>query len=144
MIEISKNGYGFQGLKAKKLQGACWMLDDNNKLLRAKAPIVSTYINEEGMAEIINIFLDGIPKTITTLEASYASANRADFCKLIHQLKGAGGGYGFAEITTMAIGIETKLRVPQKEWKEDIQKKMDEFIIILQRVYASRVFSGEL
>ncbi|NBS75064.1 MAG: hypothetical protein EBS66_16495, partial [Betaproteobacteria bacterium] len=77
MLEISKNGYGFQGLKAKKLQGACWMLDDNNKLLRAKAPIVSTYINEEGMAEIINIFLDGIPKTITTLEASFASANRA-------------------------------------------------------------------
>ena len=115
------------------------MLDDD-KL--PNTPIVSSYINDDGMAKIINVFLDKIPKSIADLEANFTSANKDNFCKLVHQFKGAGGGYGFAIITKTAAGIEMKLRISKKEWKEEIQKNMDEFITVLQRVHAGRGLSG--
>ena len=120
------------------------MLDQNNKLSHTNIPIVSIYINDEGMESIINIFLDEIPHRIAELEGSFKSSNRDDLCKFVHQLKGAGGGYGFAEITLKAADIEKKLRVPNAGWKEEIQKNMDEFITILQRVYASKDVSGHV
>ena len=120
------------------------MLDQNNKLFHTNTPIVSSYINDQGMESIIHIFLDEIPHRIADLQASFKSSNRDDLCKFVHQLKGAGGGYGFAEITSKAAGIEKKLRVPNTGWKEEIQKNMDEFITILQRVYASKDVSGHV
>ena len=99
------------------------MQNENNMLSRTNTPIVSSYLNDEGMESIIHIFLDEIPHRIADLQASFKSSSRDDFCKQVHQLKGAGGGYGFAEITLKAADIEKKLRVPNSGWKEEIQKQ---------------------
>ena len=80
------------------------------------APIFSDFLDEPGMPKIINMFLDEIPKRIAALELFFNEDNKDEFCKMIHQLKGAGGGYGFPMITRMASGIEKKFRVPKKEW----------------------------
>ena len=126
------------------MQGGIRMQNENNKLSHTNTPIVSSYLNDEGMESIIHIFLDEIPHRIADLQASFKSSNRDDFCKQVHQLKGAGGGYGFTEITLKAADIEKKLRVPNAGWKEEIQKNMDEFITVLQRVYAGKNVSGHV
>ena len=119
------------------------MINEEHKSLRPKAPFVSDYLNDQGMAKIINIFLDEIPKRIAALQVFFNEDNRDEFCKMIHQLKGAGGGYGFTIITRTALGIEKKLRIPKKEWKEEIQKNFEDFIAILQRVHAGKDVSGD-
>ena len=47
------------------------MQNENNMLSRTNTPIVSSYLNDEGMESIIHIFLDEIPHRIADLQASF-------------------------------------------------------------------------
>ena len=55
------------------------MQNENNMLSRTNTPIVSSYLNDEGMESIIHIFLDEIPHRIADLQASFKSSSRDDF-----------------------------------------------------------------
>ena len=107
------------------------------------APIFSDFLDEPGMPKIINMFLDEIPKSIAALEILFSEDKKDEFCKMIHQLKGAGGGYGFPMITRMALGIEKKIRAPKKDWKQDVQKNLEDFVSILHRVHAGKDISED-
>jgi HPt (histidine-containing phosphotransfer) domain-containing protein len=118
------------------------MLKDQQRT-QTMAPIFSDFLDEPGMPKIINMFLDEIPKRIAALELFFKEDNKDEFCKMIHQLKGAGGGYGFPMITRMASGIEKKFRVPKKEWKQEVQKNLEDFISTLHRIHAGKDISGD-
>lgn len=118
------------------------MLKDQQRT-QIMAPIFSDFLDEPGMPKIINMFLDEIPKRIAALELFFKEDNKDEFCKMIHQLKGAGGGYGFPMITRMASGIEKKIRVPKKEWKQEVQKNLEDFISTLHRIHAGKDISED-
>jgi histidine phosphotransfer protein HptB len=73
-------------------------------------PIRSAYEADPDMLEIVREFAHELPDRIAKLEALLAAKATAELQTLAHQLKGAGGGYGFAQITEVAARLEQALK----------------------------------
>jgi len=69
-------------------------------------PIRSVFEDDPDMIDIVREFVAGFPERMTTLEESLAKSDLAQLQSLAHQLKGAGGGYGFMQITEAAALVE--------------------------------------
>jgi len=106
-------------------------------------PILSDFSDDDSMTEIIEIFLNEIPQRIKLIESSFHSGNKEQLCKIIHQLKGAGGGYGFKLITSNAAAFEKQMKQAEDNWQQTIIRALEEFVTILHRVHAGRDNSGE-
>lgn len=73
-------------------------------------PIRSSYEDDPDMLEIVREFADELPERREAMQASLASGDLEGLCTLAHQLKGAGGGYGFPQITEAAAELEALLK----------------------------------
>lgn len=73
-------------------------------------PIRSVYEDDPDMFEIVREFATELPARIAKLEAHLASGALRELQTLAHQLKGAGGGYGFPQITELAASLEQALK----------------------------------
>jgi HPt (histidine-containing phosphotransfer) domain-containing protein len=74
-------------------------------------PIISTILQDEPeYADLIEIFVERLPPTVTRVMRVFNERNWPQFRKEIHDLKGMGGSYGFPMITVLAseIGIQFK------------------------------------
>ncbi len=85
--------------------------------LDAEGPIVSRFADDEMMAEILDEFIDELPGHATEIDAAVAKLDKQDCPEVreklrrrLHQLKGAGGGYGFDIITDAAALAEGLLK----------------------------------
>ena len=74
------------------------------------ASIRSTYEGDPDMLEIVREFAAELPARIAKLEAHAAAGQLRELQTLAHQLKGAGGGYGFPQITELAASLESALK----------------------------------
>ena len=72
--------------------------------------IRSAYENDPDMLEIVREFASELPARIAKLEAHLAANDMRALQTLAHQLKGAGGGYGFPQITELAASLESALK----------------------------------
>jgi HPt (histidine-containing phosphotransfer) domain-containing protein len=68
--------------------------------------IRSAYENDPDMLEIV----PELPARIAKLESHLAAHELRELQTLAHQLKGAGGGYGFPQITELAASLEAALK----------------------------------
>jgi HPt (histidine-containing phosphotransfer) domain-containing protein len=68
--------------------------------------IRSLYADDPDMAEIIEEFAADAPERAARLERLLASEETKELRTLAHQLKGAGGGYGFPQVTEAAAKLE--------------------------------------
>jgi HPt (histidine-containing phosphotransfer) domain-containing protein len=73
-------------------------------------PIRSDYEDDLDMLEIIREFAEELPDRDAALQECFASGDMAKLQTLAHQLKGAGGGYGFSPISEAAARLEANLR----------------------------------
>jgi HPt (histidine-containing phosphotransfer) domain-containing protein len=78
-------------------------------------PIRSSYEADPDMLEIVCEFARELPARVTKLEALLNGRAFAELQTLAHQLKGAGGGYGFAQITEVAGRLEHALKTGAPE-----------------------------
>ena len=113
--------------------------EDQNK----GKPILSDFLDDESMVKIIQDFLNEIPHRIEMIESHFDSGNKEELCRIVHQLKGAGGGYGFKIITTNAQALEKKIRLAEDAWQKTAIKARENLVAILYRVYAGRNISGQ-
>ncbi|MBM4110428.1 MAG: Hpt domain-containing protein [Phycisphaerae bacterium] len=75
-----------------------------------EGPITSEFANDPDMAILIAEFVASLPKhTHTILERIEQGANE-QARTMAHQLKGAGGGYGFPLVTDAARVVELAIR----------------------------------
>jgi HPt (histidine-containing phosphotransfer) domain-containing protein len=72
--------------------------------------IRSAYENDPDMLEIVREFAAELPARIAKLETHLAAGELRELQTLAHQLKGAGGGYGFPQITELAASLESALK----------------------------------
>ncbi len=70
----------------------------------------SAYADDPDMKEAIAEFVSGLPQRINEISALLGESKLGDLQRMIHQLKGAGGGYGFEQITRSAASAEKLLR----------------------------------
>jgi HPt (histidine-containing phosphotransfer) domain-containing protein len=73
-------------------------------------PIRSVYEDDPDMLEIVREFAAELPDRIVDLEGRLETGDLAQLQVLAHQLKGAGGGYGFSAVTDAAAVLEQSLK----------------------------------
>ena len=71
--------------------------------------IRSIYEDDPDMAELVRSFVADLARRVETLDQLLAEGNLQELQRLAHQLKGAGGGYGFPQITEVAACLEQSL-----------------------------------
>jgi hypothetical protein len=58
----------------------------------------STYAGDENMREVLVEFVSRLPAQVTQLESHIREGRLHDLARAVHQIKGAGGGFGFPEM----------------------------------------------
>lgn len=102
----------------------------------------SEYANDPDMQEAIVEFVDTLPERITTMSRLLKESNLNELQRMLHQLKGAGGGYGFAAISTTAGKAEQKVKDAQPQ--EDIETAVQALLDVVRSVEGFKVSEVEV
>jgi len=70
------------------------------------APIVSEYASDPDMLELIEMFVTELPTRIDAILDACQKNDLATVATVAHQIKGAGGGYGYPMLTDVAKALE--------------------------------------
>lgn len=91
--------------------------------------IHSTLDDLETFGEILNNFLAVLPRRIEQIEDLLKAADFQQVAHLAHQLKGAGGGYGFPGLSARAAALEThaKASPPSAEMLADSVRDLRDY-----------------
>lgn len=109
--------------------GKYLMEDTANELI---APIRSQFQGEdEAMDQLIIRFINSLPSYIDPLEKACQDHDWKTLQSIYHQLKGAGGGYGFPEVTDLAARAENYAHAHNHD---DSSIALQEFIALIKRV----------
>lgn len=98
-------------------------------------PIFSIYADDEDMCELVEMFVDEMPKRIAALEAAVQGGDRDQLTVLSHQLKGSAGSYGFDVITDAAAVLEASLKASADD--SDVQEKTAVVVDLMKRATAA-------
>jgi PAS domain S-box-containing protein len=85
--------------------------------------IKSTLTDQPGMAKIIEEFVHDLPGEVHKLRKFLSAGEMDSLRRGVHQLRGAGGGYGFESITELAATAEAAINAA--EGGESIRAKID-------------------
>jgi HPt (histidine-containing phosphotransfer) domain-containing protein len=94
--------------------------------------IYSVYGDDEDLAEMVEIFVGEIPHRMQTLSDALLAGEFELLRRTAHQLKGAGGSYGFALLSEVSARLENALRNGTPA--EEIQRRFDEVIDVCRRL----------
>ncbi len=72
----------------------------------------SQLLNEDpDLADVVEEFIEGLDDRIAEMRAAFKAADSASLATLAHRLRGAGGSYGYPELTTAGAEAE-------RQWKQ--------------------------
>jgi HPt (histidine-containing phosphotransfer) domain-containing protein len=94
--------------------------------------IKSTLGEQPGMAKIIDEFVHDLPGEVQKLQAFLGAGEMDSLRRVVHQLRGAGGGYGFESITELATVAEAAIKAAKAG--ESINTKIDALIENIIRI----------
>ncbi|MEM6312452.1 MAG: CHASE domain-containing protein [Planctomycetota bacterium] len=94
--------------------------------------LVSEFSDDPVMASILPDFIAELPDRVASIELLRTAGDIEALTVLVHQLKGAGGGYGFPTITEHAAEAEQALRKDANA--EETDKKVDALLALLRSV----------
>ncbi len=69
-------------------------------------PIESAFADDSDLSELITRFVSGLPEKVSSMQQALANNDFQTLQNLAHQLKGAGGGYGYPKLTDLATIVE--------------------------------------
>jgi PAS domain S-box-containing protein len=108
---------------------------------RANEQIVSTCENDPVMTEVLAEFVAGLPAEAASLQSLLENHNLAALRVAVHQLKGAGGSYGFNSLTEAAAIAEHSLK--SNASIESIKVQVDALCELIRRVRGFRAVEVE-
>ncbi|MEX0774971.1 MAG: CHASE domain-containing protein [Phycisphaeraceae bacterium] len=94
--------------------------------------MLSSTLQDDDLRQFLDSFVAGLPVQAAQLESLLEAGQLDGLCKLAHQLKGAGGMYGFASITERADQLETS--VGQTEAMDTITQQTRDLIALVRSV----------
>lgn len=95
-------------------------------------PIHSKFDNDPDMSELIGFFVDSLRQVSESIRSDFEKQDFAHLGRSAHQLKGAGGGYGFPTLTEAAMKVE--VRVNAKMDAMGLKASVEELLDICQGV----------
>jgi HPt (histidine-containing phosphotransfer) domain-containing protein len=102
-----------------------------NKQLSPMA-VRSECADDETMKEILQAYIDELPEYSAQLQQHISAGDLHNLGRLLHRLKGSGGGYGFPQLSEKSAAIEEsiKMSVPM----DKIQKMVGSLVDFLRHV----------
>jgi HPt (histidine-containing phosphotransfer) domain-containing protein len=94
--------------------------------------ITSSFADDPDMTEAITEFVAMLPQRISKVCELLSDENLTEVQRLLHQLKGAGGGFGFDGITRLAAEAEQSLK--DKESLETVRAKVDSVVALVRSI----------
>ena len=94
--------------------------------------LVSSFKDDPDLMEVLGKFVDTLPDRVQKLGEVLAHKDLAELGRIVHQMKGASGGYGFAILSKLAAKAEQKIKA--KAPFEAIAADVNELIAMIRRV----------
>jgi histidine phosphotransfer protein HptB len=98
------------------------------------APCYSSMAGDPDMAELLAEFVGTLPQRLAEMRQAAQGQNWPEVRRLAHQLRGAGGSYGFPLLTTAAARVETIAK--EQANIKDVRAALDQLTAISQRLRA--------
>ena len=98
----------------------------------AKDMLRSQYANDPDMADLVQEFIVELPQRVAKILELSRAEQLGELRQAVHQLKGAGGGYGFTPITEAAARAEAELK--SQSAADVIQREIAALIDLIRTV----------
>jgi HPt (histidine-containing phosphotransfer) domain-containing protein len=99
----------------------------------AKAPIHSEFASDADFREVLVAFVDAVPARCRLLAELHKAGALEELARHAHQLKGAGGGYGFPEVSGAGAELQQACRAQDAA---RIAQSLAQLLDVLGRVEA--------
>ncbi|MCP4592838.1 MAG: Hpt domain-containing protein [bacterium] len=95
-------------------------------------PIPSDLVRQdESFADLVQDFVEGLGQRVSEMQEAVSRSDFLALRSLAHQLKGSGGGYGYAQLTELASRLEQDAMA---ETLPPCQQALDELKVTVSRV----------
>ncbi len=74
-----------------------------------ESPLRSEFSDDPDMSELVTEYVGSMPQRLNSILSAYERCHREQLIRIVHQLKGSGGGYGFPQLTAAADKLEQRL-----------------------------------
>ena len=95
-------------------------------------PCYSTLAGDPDMAELLALFVGELPERLADIRQAAQGQNWQEVRRLAHQLRGAGGSYGYPLLTTAAGQVETIAREPVNV--SELRSALDQLTAVSERL----------
>lgn len=95
---------------------------------QAGTNVFSEFASDPEYRELLEMFAEALPERRRCLADSFRSGNAEELRVLAHQLKGAGGGFGFPELTCRAAELEAACREDKSQAVADSLERLLELM----------------
>ncbi|MCP4312896.1 MAG: response regulator, partial [Bacteroidetes bacterium] len=130
--ELTRDGLdGDCGLKGKDPKSTIQI----PKLVDEQEPIYSEYAEDEDLVDLIDEFVTELEVDIASMRNKMESGDLEDLRRLAHQMKGAGGSYGYPMLTVAAKVLEEAAKAKDVE---ACTAALDELEALCQAVIGGR------
>ncbi len=95
-------------------------------------PIVSELVkDDEAFADLVEEFVEGLADRVSGMNTAMQEANFDNLKHLAHQLKGAGGGHGYPQLTEISSRLEQSA---VESRLDECQQSLSELQTLISRV----------
>lgn len=95
------------------------------------SPIRSEFSNDEDFAELLEMFTAELPERMRNMKEKFAAQDVPGLTTLAHQMKGAGGGYGFPQLSEISARLEQACK---DNAEQQIKQDLDEVLHCMNRI----------
>jgi CheY-like chemotaxis protein len=95
-------------------------------------PLKSTMADEPRFARLLETFVGRLPARVATMEDLLRRQGVEELRHALHQLKGAGGGYGFPAISDLAARAER--RIKEEQTIDAVRRDVESLIALVRSV----------
>jgi signal transduction histidine kinase/DNA-binding response OmpR family regulator len=94
--------------------------------------IRSEYAGDPDMQDLITQFVERLPTRVAEIQQLLSANNLDELRRTVHQIKGAGGGYGFPQLSKVASAAESQVNAGAAV--EEIAAHVNELVEMLRRL----------
>lgn len=104
-----------------------------NPTSQTTEPVYSTFADDPDFDELLELFLESIAEKRAHLTESFDGGDFEQLRTVAHQLKGAGGGYGFDGLTEVARELENACKADVAD-VDRIGEELDRVFAYMSRI----------
>jgi HPt (histidine-containing phosphotransfer) domain-containing protein len=82
--------------------------------------------DDPDMFDLVEDFVNGLGDRIEEMRSAFESLDWDSLSKIAHQMKGAGGSYGYSDVSSLAAAMEASFKAHSsgqfEEWMATLQK----------------------